>query len=325
MRPLSLLAWALWCAATVWTGWAPAARALDRTQSARPEPRAAQREQPTIRREVSLVSVLASVQTREGQPVAGLPAEAFELYEEGAKQRIEVFEAETQQPLDLALLIDTSASTFKEFGFIREAAARFLRQVVRPGDRAAVFQFADTVEQLAEFTNRLETLEASLQRLETGSATAMYDALVLGAQTLERRPPGRRRVLLVITDAGESASLSSFEQARRAALTAEAMLYTILVRPVKSESGRNTRGEHALSTITEVTGGATYTVDEEGQFDSTFERINRELRTQYRLAYYPTPRPPAGAYRRIEVRVRREEGEPLVIRHRRGYFTSLPE
>jgi Ca-activated chloride channel family protein len=225
-------------------------------------------------------------------------------------------------------MVDTSASTFKEFTFMREAAARFLRHVVRPVDRVAIYQFSDTVDELARFSSNVESLQASLALLETGSGTVMYDALVLGSQALERRPTGRRRVIVLVTDAGETTSLSKFEDARRAPLAAEAMLYTILIRPVKSESGRNTRGEHALITITDVTGGAMYTVDEESQMNDTFDRINRELRTQYRLGYYPNPRPPASAeavFRRIEVRVSPAPGgEPFVVRHRQGYFASAP-
>jgi len=107
------------------------------------------------------------------------------------------------------------------------------------------------------------------------------------------------------------------------------MLYTILIRPVKNESGRNTGGEHALITITDVTGGATYTVDSEAEMSPTFDRIDRELRTQYLLGFYPTPRPPARAFRKLEVRVKAagapDAGKPagqFVVRHRQGYFTS---
>jgi Ca-activated chloride channel family protein len=281
-----------------------------------------------IRVEVNLVSVIASVLTRDGRAVTGLPKESFELYEEGVKQRIDVFEAETQQPLDLALMLDTSASTFKELPLVRQAAARFIRQVVRPVDRLAVYQFTESVEELARFSSNVPALEASLGLLETGGGTAMYDALVLGSRALERRPLGRRRVIILVTDAGESASLSKFEDARRAPLAAEAMLYTILIRPVKNESGRNTGGEHALITVTEGTGGAMYTVDDESQLAETYERINRELRTQYRLGYYPNPREPAsaaGSFRKLDVRVHPSAGgEGYVVRHRQGYFLAAP-
>lgn len=280
-------------------------------------------QQPKIRVEVALVSVIASVLTHDGRPAPDLPREAFELYDEGKKQSIEVFEAETQQPLDLALMIDTSMSALKELSFARDAAAGFLRAIVRPVDRVSVFQFADDVAQLSGYSNEVAAHEAALGALEPGSGTAMYDAIVLGSQGLGKRAWGRRRVIVLITDAGETTSVAKFEDARRAALAAEAMLYTIVIRAVKSESGRNTAGEHALITITDVTGGAMYIPDEVGELPAIFERIDRELRTQYRLGYYPNPRPPAGSVRKLEVRIKPPDGKSAadyIVRHRREYL-----
>jgi len=288
------------------------------------EPRPAPQQEPRIKVEVSLVNVIVSVLDASGRPVPDLPREAFELYEEGVKQKLEVFEAETQQPLDLALMIDASLSTLKELAFEREAAARFIRQIVQPHDRLAVFEIADVVTQLAEFSSDVLRLEEALRGIEGGGGAPLYDALVLSSQTLEKRPPSRRRVIVLVTDAGETTSHAKFEDARQAALAAGTMLYTILIRPVKSEGGRNTAGEHALITITEVTGGSVYSPNDAAELQSIFDRIDRELRTQYRLAYYPTPRPPAGTFRRVEVRVNSAvpASGRFTIHHRKGYFTA---
>jgi Ca-activated chloride channel family protein len=286
-----------------------------------------------IKVDVSLVNVFASVLDNSGRPVPDLPREAFEVYEEGVKQQVEVFESETQQPLDLALLIDSSLSTLTDLAFEKEAAARFIRQVVRPGDRLAVFEVSDVVSQLAEFTSNVGHLEESVRRIEGGGSAPLYDAIVLGSQALEKRPLGRRRVLVLVTDGGETNSRAKFEEARRAALAAGTMLYTILINPIKSEGGRNTAGEHALVTITEVTGGSMYFPLAAADLNAIFDRMDRELRTQYRLGYYPTPRPPqnaVAAFRRLEVRVIpvAAEGEPspaatvrFSVHHRLGYFT----
>lgn len=294
-------------------------------------------QEPRIKAQVNLVSVIASVLDKDGRPVPGLPKEAFEVYEEGVKQQVDVFEAETQQPLDLALLIDSSLSTLKELAFEREAASRFIRQVVRPGDRLAVFEVSDVVTQLSEFSSDVSRLEESVRRIEGGGGAPLYDALVLGSQALEKRPPDRRRVLLLVTDGGETTSRAKFDDARRAALSAGTMLYTILINPVKSEGGRNTAGEHALLTITEVTGGSMYFPGSAADLNAIFDRMDRELRTQYRLGYYPTPRPPqsaTAAFRRIAVRVNlaaavspgaTTPGVPVpdrfTVHHRQGYFT----
>jgi Ca-activated chloride channel family protein len=98
-----------------------------------------------------------------------------------------------------------------------------------------------------------------------------------------------------------------------------ALLYSIVIRPVKSESGRNTAGEHALETMTDTTGGAMFYPDSPQELDIIFDRIDRELRTQYRLAYYPNPRGPADTYRRIEVKVLNGDYH---VRHRKTYLTG---
>jgi len=274
--------------------------------------------QPQIRVEVNLVNILASVLDPSGRPVLDLPKESFQIYEEGVKQSIDRFEPETNQPLDLALMVDTSLSALKELKFEGEAAAHFIRQVVRPGDRLSVFEFSDAVTQLSEFSDNVPALQAAARRVSPGAGTSLYDAVLLGSQALARRPVERRRVIVIVTDAGETTSVAKFEETRRQAILSGALLYTILVRPVKSENGRNTAGEHALVTITDSTGGAMYYPDELSQLDSMFDRIDRELRTQYRLGYYPEPRPPAGTYRHIEVRVKGD----YVIHYRKVYFSG---
>lgn len=277
-------------------------------------------EQGRIRVEVNLVNLLASVLDKNGRPVAGLAQDVFEIYEEGVKQKIEVFEPETQQPLDLALMIDSSLSTLKDLAFEKEAAAHFIRQVVRPTDRLAVFEFSDDITQLTEFSHDVPFLQAAVRRIEPGAGTAIYDAVFLASQMLARLPGQRRRVIVLVTDAGETTSRADFESARRAALRGEALLYTIVIRPVKSESGRNTAGEHALETIADTTGGALYYPDVVGELDAIFDQINNELRTQYRLGYYPEPRPPERSYRKIEVRVKGD----YVVHYRKGYYTAGP-
>jgi Ca-activated chloride channel family protein len=287
----------------------------------RPTAPPAKQEAPNIRVEVDLVSVLASVLDATGRPVADLPRDAFEIYEEGVRQKIEVFESETSLPLDLVLMIDTSLSTNLELPFQREAAAHFIRQVVRAGDRLSVYEFSDEVTQLTAFSGDVPLLQNAVRGLVPGAGTALYDAVLLGSHAFERRPRGRRRVLLLVTDAGETTSRTKFEEARRAAIASDAMLYTVLIRAVKNEGGRNTAGEHALLNITDTTGGAMYAVDTAQDLETTYERIDRELRTQYRLGYYANPRPPAQSFRRIEVRLNPPRADDYTLRYRKGYFT----
>jgi Ca-activated chloride channel homolog len=277
-----------------------------------PDPRA------RIRSEVNLVSILSSVMDKDNRPALGLTQDQFEVYEEGVKQKVELFETETQQPLDLCLMIDSSLSEIKDLDFEADAAARFIKKLVRPVDRLALFEFADVVTQIAPFSSDVPMLQSAVKRIEPGDGTALYDAIFLGAGALARNPSDRRRVIVLVTDAGETTSRADFETARRAAIRADALLYTIVVRVVKNESGRNTAGEHALETISDSTGGATYFPNELSDLAEMFDRIDRELRTQYRIGYYPNPLPPAGTYRNVEVRVKCE----CKIRYRKTYFSG---
>jgi|tagenome__1003787_1003787.scaffolds.fasta_scaffold20988295_5 Ca-activated chloride channel homolog len=293
-------------------------------------------ERGRIRVSVNLVNVLASVLDDHNRPAPDLPREAFQLFEEGVEQKIEVFEQETQQPIDLALMVDASLSAHKEILFEQDSALRFMHQVLRKDDRAAVFAISEDVRQLANYTDDFGQLQNALHRMPPGAGTSIYDGLLLGARTLERRSDERRRVIVLITDGGETTSTVDFDAARKAAVRSGALLYTILIRPVKNESGRNTAGEHALSTITDTMGGAMFYPDAITELDAIFDRINRELRTQYRLGYYPTPRGPANSYRSIEVRISSEYASSNAnaaspgaststtyqVRHRKTYLTG---
>jgi Ca-activated chloride channel homolog len=271
-----------------------------------------------IRVNVNLVNVLVSVLDEHNRPAPDLPRESFQLFEEGVEQKIDVFESETQLPLDLALMIDSSLSAHKEIAFEQDAAAHFIRQVLRPGDRLAVFAVGENVTLLEGFSDNVATLQAAVHRMPSDAGTSIYDAILLASRSLERRGEDRRRVIILVTDAGETTSTSDFDAARKGAVRSGSLLYTIVIRPVKNESGRNTAGEHALETITDTMGGAMFYPDAASELDAIFDRINRELRTQYRLGYYPNPRGPANTYRQIEVKV---PGK-YQVRHRKSYLTG---
>ena len=286
-----------------------------------PEPPPESQDSPSqrgkIKVTVNLVNVLVSVLDENNRPMPDLPVEQFHLFEEGVEQKIEVFESETTQPLDLALMIDASLSAHKEISFEQEASARFIAQILRPVDRLSVFCFDEDVRQLAPFSDKVSMLQAAVRKVPPGAGTSIYDAVALGARELERRGDDRRRVIILVTDAGETTSRTDFDAARKAAVRSGALMYTIVIRPIKTESGRNTAGEHALEAMTDTTGGAIFYPDSAQQLNAIFDRIDRELRTQYRLGYYPTPRGPANTYRSIEVKV-----GTYKARHRTTYLTG---
>lgn len=279
-----------------------------------------QRQKGPIRVQTDLVNVLANVLDAKNEPVVGLDERAFQITEEGVAQKIVHFEPQTNRPLDLVLMIDMSGSAAIELKIEKDAAEHFFEEVVRKGDRFSVFSFTSDVTQLNNFTDNVKTLEEAVRRAEPGSdmGTSLYDALVLGSQTLKRMGQERRRAIVVITDAGETTSISKFDDARRAAIASDALLYTVVVRPMKSNAGWNTAGEHAVETITDSTGGAMYYPTTMEEIEKIFDLINRELRTQYLLGYYPTPPPPAGSLRHILVKVTTGD----TVRFRKQYMAS---
>src|SRR5271155_576433 len=284
------------------------------------DPQQQQRQKGPIRVQTDLVSILASVTDDKGDPVIGLPQSAFQFSEEGIPKKIVRFEPQTNRPLDLALMVDASGSTAIELKIERDAAVHFVEEVVRPGDRLAIFSFAADVVQLSNFSDDLKQLDNAVHRVETGAdmGTSLYDAVVLGSQAVRRQGAERRRALVIITDAGETTSVSKFEDARRAAISANILLYTVVVRPMKSDAGWNTAGEHAISTITDSVGGAMYYPTNLSELGAIFDRINRELRTQYLLGYYPNPTPPPGSDRHVVVTVNTGDN----VRYRKEYFTA---
>ena len=285
-----------------------------------PQQQQQQRQKGPIRVQTDLVSILASVTDDKGEPVIGLAQSAFQLTEEGIAQKIVRFEPQTNRPLDLALMIDTSGSAAIELKIERDAAEHFVQEVVRPNDRLAVFSFTSDVVQLSNFSEDSKVLEGAIHRVEMGAdmGTSLYDAVVLGSQSVRRQGAERRRALVIITDAGETTSVSKFEDARRAAIGSNILLYTVVVRPMKSDAGWNTAGEHAISTITDSVGGAMYYPTNLSELGEIFDRINRELRTQYLLGYYPSPTPPPGSDRHVVVTV--NSGD--TVRYRKEYFTA---
>src|SRR6516225_3334876 len=148
----------------------------------------------TVKVNVNLVNVLVSVLDDHNRPAPNLPVEAFQVFEEGVQQNVAVFEPETKQPLDVALMIDASLSEHKEMASERDAASHFIQQVLRPDDRLSVFGFDESVTQMAPFLSDVASLQAAVRRIPDGAGASIYDAVLLGSKALEKRSAERRRV-----------------------------------------------------------------------------------------------------------------------------------
>jgi Ca-activated chloride channel family protein len=275
----------------------------------------------TLKVDVKLVNVFVTVTDEHGAPVAGLKKEDFALLEDGKPQTISVFDKESALPLSIVLDIDTSLSTRKDLPLELSSARRFARAILRPVDAISLYSFSEIVSEVVPFTSDLKAIDRGVDRVRMGSATALYDALYLGSQALE--PRKGRKVLVVITDGGDTVSRVDYKEAVRSAQEAEAIVYSIIDVPVEASAGRDIGGEHALIQISEDTGGKYFYATSVPELDDAFRKISDELRTQYLLAYYPSQRISDSNFRRIEVKVDgASTNSPFTVRHRTGYYTT---
>lgn len=275
----------------------------------------------TVKVDVKLVNIFVTVTDSHGTPVASLAKENFQLKENGKDQKIAVFSRESALPLSIALSIDTSLSTRKDLPLELASARKFAQTILRPQDGLAVYKFSEEVDLMVPFTSDLKKIDAGIDRIRNGSATALYDAVFLGAQALSKRQG--RKVMVVITDGGDTVSQVDYKEALRAAQEAEAIIYSIIIVPIEASAGRDTGGEHALIQISEDTGGKYYYATSTPQLDDAFRKISDELRTQYLLAYYPTDRYSDSDFRRVLVNLTNAPaGGPYQVHNRAGYYTK---
>src|SRR5208283_4567955 len=194
----------------------------------------------TIKVDVKLVNVFVTVTDVRGAPVANLQKENFVLKEDGKEQKIAIYARESALPLSIALAVDTSLSTRKDLTLELTSARKFAHAIVRPQDGLSVYKFSETVSQVVPFTSDLKKIDAGIDRMRNGAATALYDAIFLGSQALSRRQG--RKVMVVITDGGDTMSQVDYKEALRAAQEAEAIIYSIIIVPIEADAGRDTGG-----------------------------------------------------------------------------------
>jgi Ca-activated chloride channel homolog len=280
--------------------------------------------QPVFRTEVRLVRMLATVKDANGGLVGGLSKEDFTITDNGAPQEVAVFEQRTEQPLSVAVLLDTSGSTAKDLKYEVESLQRFAKTLFgagNPGDQAALFGFNHEVTRISGFTRDLKRLQVGMRRIKAEAGTSLYDAILLGAEAVGRRDG--RRVLIVITDGGDTTSLTDFHKALEAAHNNDAVIYAILVVPIQNDAGRNVGGENALTQFAGGTGGKVFQPTVGPELDRAFDSILRDLRTQYLLAYYPKNVPlTRNRFHTVKVETRMPG---LRVQTRSGYYgDSVP-
>ncbi len=298
------------------TAWA---RSGDNPQTAAQPPAAAANTQNSkIQVNVNLVNVLFTVTNKKKQLVAGLTKNDFEVFEDNKPQTITFFGQESNLPLRIGVLIDTSNSVRERLRFEKQAAIDFLNAVVRPGkDQAFVVAFDVEPQLLQDYTDDVSKLSDSIRQLQAGGGTGLFDALYFACkEKMIYSPtpqPYLRRVLIVLSDGRDNQSQHSLDEALAMVQRGEAIVYAIST----NRSGTTQRGDQVLKYLAEQTGGRAFFPFQARDLASAFQKIAKELRSQYSLAYISTDKAHDGTFRRIRVKPL-EKG--LHVSARAGYF-----
>ena len=271
--------------------------------------------------DVKLVNLFVNVTDQNGAIVGQLTKDDFKIYEDGRPQEIALFERQSEQPLRITLAIDTSESTYKDRAIEQEAGKHFARAILRPQDQMSLIQFATYVDLLVPFTNKLNQIDHGLNSLKGGEATALYEAVYLASQELAKKDG--RKVLVLVSDGGDTARSTTYTEALEQALRGEVMIYSIIDVPIEASAGRDTGGEHALITLAEQSGGKSFYA-EQGSLDKAFAQVSEDLRTQYLIGYYPRHQVPGLAFHRLSVMIPRAAPNSYNIRYRSGYYSEPP-
>jgi Ca-activated chloride channel family protein len=264
----------------------------------------------TIRVRARLVNVAVNVVDAHGAPVGGFEQKDFQLFEDGAAQTIAHFDRESTSPLSIILAIDASETVSTSERLEREAAKHFVSAILRPQDEIALMEFADNVREVVPFTNQAKRIDEGLGEIRRGDETALYNAVYAASDRLAATSlaAGRRRVLVVISDGGDSVGGKRYEEAVEEAQRAGAIVYSIIIVPIAADAGRNTGGKY-------------YSVVDPKDLEPAFRHISDDLRTQYLLGYYAPEM--GGEFRRIKVRLTdAAQNDKFSLRYRTGYFAD---
>ena len=295
----------------------------------------------TLRVPVNLVNIIATVLTRREKLVTDLEQPEFRVFEDGQEQKIAFFSRETDLPLRIGLLLDTSNSIRERLEFEKDAAIEFLSNTLRrQKDQAFLMIFDNEPSVIQSYTDDAGLLDEAVQRQRAGGGTALYDALIQASDKLAQAPQPAdhsavRRVIVVISDGDDNLSQASRGAAIEAAERSGVAIYCISSSTewvnVAEQTDPRKRVERkylkndadqVLVEFASQTGGRAffpYSVDDLGQ---SFQDIGQELRSQYSLAYVPPNRPADGKFRQIKVEVDRKG---LVVRTRKGYYALPPQ
>lgn len=289
----------------------------------------------TLKVSSNVVNVYAVVRDKKGHLIPNLNKEDFGMEEDRQPQEIRYFSRETETPLTLGILVDTSPSQQRVLGVEKEEAKTFFRQVLRPKDLAFVLHFDAEVELLQDFTSDIHSLARAVDETQIGGGgrgplpgpfptaqdpccTHLYDAVYLASNELMKNEIGRK-VLIVLTDGEDEGSRVKLDAALSSAQKSDVIVYSIDIsdRMFYAMQGVGFSGEGVLKKLSEETGGRVIKVGKPGETAVAFQQIADELRTQYLLGYVPANSKRDGSFHKIRVQARNGDYK---VQARRGYY-----
>jgi Ca-activated chloride channel family protein len=269
---------------------------------------------------VEIVSLNVTVVDGSNRLMRDLERDDFGVFEDGAKQEISFF-SRTQSPIALALLIDTSASMEDRLATAQEAAAGFARRL-RPEDLAEVVDFDSSVVILQTFTNDKAALEKAIRVTTAGGSTALHHAIYISLKELKKiratsAEEIRRQAIVVLSDGEDTSSILGYEEVLEQAKRSETAIYSIGLRARDNGSRGFKEAEFVLKQLAYETGGRAWFPEDVSQLAGVYDQISTELASQYTIGYAPKNPKRDGAWRRIVVRVQRENA---TARTKQGYY-----
>jgi VWFA-related protein len=327
-------------------GWAQLAPSPDAPPVSTAPAQAAEDESvATFKLQVNLVDVFFTVKAKDGTLVPHLTKSDCDIKEDNAPQTLKSFVAETQQPITLGILLDTSGSQMRVLPLEQQVGGQFLQRVLRQKDEAFLLSFDVDVDLMQDFTNSARLLSHAMDKAEINTAggngaagipgagggtvptmgapkgTVLYDAVYLASNEKLNQENGRKAMIL-LTDGEDEGSNHKIQEAIAAAQKANVLVYVILIADRGFYGGFGYSGYSAMSKLTSETGGRLIDVGNNGKkLEDAFQQIEDELRTEYVATYTPTNPKLDGSFRKLSV----ECGNGTKVQVRKGYFATPPQ
>jgi VWFA-related protein len=291
---------------------------------------------PTLRVSVNLVDLFFVVHDKSGKLVPNLTQADCNVFEDDAPQKLKSFTAQSDLPLSIGILLDTSLSQQRVLPDEQKAASAFLRRILRPTDESFLISFDVTVDLLADWTSNPDDLKRALEAAQINSSsgnyangtlpsitkpkgTLLYDAVYLASNDKLRQESGRKAMVL-LTDGQDEGSEEKLQSAIEAAQKADAVVYVLLISDPGIYGTLDFSSDGAMRKLVEATGGEVFPIGKNGKkLPAAFDTIESQLRTEYQAAYTPSNPVQDGSYRHIRVACQ-QNGHALKVQARQGYY-----